>query len=320
MSKVILGVPGNDLKSFLNHISFDLKKRRIEYFVVGFFNANDQPIGMIETKGRSSWVECNGSKIIDTARKLKATGVCLIHNHPRSVKESPNLKPSQEDLSFLRNFITSMEGTGIKYFGNWITSNGHLNEVLYTIQKNNTSEPFNDLFSDSELASLLTPELKNVVELLTKTLLLQVNWHKISSKYFQGNKVEFIVKSFKYWGDAEEEWMFCMTAEDTDERSSGDALTVEQAIKAYDAIIELKHVSDNLKSVEIEYTEVTVDISDKTKCGFYQDGLEQGAFWYIGNNQIFLKVADLTCISDFVAAGLEKIDQLISQTNSIESI
>jgi DNA repair protein RadC len=82
MSKVILGAPGNDLKSFLNHISFDLKKRRIEYFVVGFFNANDQPIGMIETKGRSSWVECNSNKIIDTARKLKATGVCLLHNHP----------------------------------------------------------------------------------------------------------------------------------------------------------------------------------------------------------------------------------------------
>ncbi len=271
---------------------------------------------MIENKGRSSWVECNSNKIIETARKLKACGLCLLHNHPRSVKDSPNVKPSQEDITFLREFINSIEGTGLKYLGNWITSNGHLNEILYNIQNNKNTGSESVIFTDSELASLLSPELKSVIQILTKTLLLQVNWHRISDKYFQGNKVDFIVKSFKYWGDTDEEWMFCMTAEDTNEGTSGDALTVEQAIKAYDAIIELQKVSSKLQSVDIEYTEVTVNISDKTKCGFYQTGVEQGAFWYIGSNQIFLKVTELACISDFIAAGLEKIDLIINQTSS----
>jgi hypothetical protein len=316
VSKVIIGAPGKDLKSFISHISFDLKRRRVEYLVVGFFNDNGQPIGMIENKGKASWVECNSNHIIETARKLKATGVCLLHNHPRSVREAPNLKPSDEDISFLKDFIPALDGTGLTYLGNWISSNGHLTEILYSLQAKNELKNIDNQFSDAVIASLLTPELKFNIQQLTKTLLLQVNWYRITEKYFKGSKVEFIVKSLKYFGDDEEEWMFCMTSEDTNNIRSGVALNVEQAIKAYDAIVELQNVSNKLKAIDIEYTEVTVDIADNAKCGFYQTGTEQGAFWNMGNNQIFLKVSDLTCISDFVAVGLEKVDSIISQTQN----
>ena len=313
MGNIIIGAPGNDLKTFVNHISFDLKKRKVEYSVVGFFNGNGQPIGMIETKGRSSWVECSSNQVIETARKLKASGICLLHNHPRNVKESPCLKPSTADISFLREFISALDGTGLKYLGSWITSNGHLTETLHTIQTKNNPEIDTSLFSDSEITSLLTPDLKDTIQQLTKTLLLQVNWYNISETYLYNNKVEFKVKSIKYWGEEDEVWVFSITAEDSNNRQSGDVISVEQAIKAYDAIIELQNVSSKLITTDLEYTEVNVDIGVNIKCGFYQTGVKQGAFLYLGTNQMFLKVAELGCISDFIAAGLEKIDSVLNQ-------
>ena len=90
-------------------------------------------------------------------------------------------------------------------------------------------------------------------------------------------------------------------------------VSVEQAIKAYDAIIELQNVSSKLITTDLEYTEVNVDIGVNIKCGFYQTGVKQGAFLYLGTNQMFLKVAELGCISDFIAAGLEKIDSVLNQ-------
>jgi len=314
MANSITHAPGDNLKTFVKHISYDLKRRKVEYSIVGFFNSNGQPIGMIETRGRTSWVEINIAQVIDTARKLNANGICLMHNHPRGIKESPDLTPSNADIASLRAFITELDGTELQYLGDWIVSNGHIVEILHTIQSKKNPEIDLLLFSDEEVTSLLTPGLTDAIQELTKTALLQVNWYNISDKYLFNNKVEFKIKSFKYWGQDEEMWVFSINAEDNEGRSSVAAMSIEQAIKAHDAIIELRNVSSKLSVVDLEYTEVKVELCDNVSCGFYQKGIKQGAFLYIGSNQIFIKVSDISCITDFVVAGLEKIDSLISRS------
>ncbi len=319
MKTTILVAPGNDLISFLSHISYDLKKRRIEYSVIGFFNSDGQPMCMIENKGRSSWVECDSKQIIDVALEIKATGLCFIHNHPSSLKEQPDLKPSEADLSFLKDLITSLEGTGLGYLGCWITSNGHLNEILYSLHKNKTTTPFNDFFTDTIFATLLTPNFKNVVESLTKTELLQLNRYKISSVYIDECRIVFNIRRYKYLGiDDEDTWAFCFEARDSNSNEFIFSLNSEQAIKAYDAVIELMTFSEQLLSTEIEYTEVTAKLCDDSSCGFYQDNNQQKAFWNIGNNiNLFFPITDLNVISNFIVAGLEKIDQIQNQESSI---
>lgn len=321
MKTTILEAPGNDLISFLSHISYDLKKRRIEYSVIGFFNSDEQPICMIENKGRSSWVECDSKQIIDKALGIKATGLCFIHNHPSSLKEQPNLKPSETDLSFLKGLITSLEGTGLGYLGCWITSNGHLNEILYSLHKNKTTTPYNDFFTDTLFATLLTPNFKNVVESLTKTELLQLNSYRISSVNIDECRIFFNIRRLKYLGIAyEDTWLFYFEARDSNSNEFifSFSLNSEQAIKAYDAVIELMTVSEQLLSTEIEYTEVTAKLCDDSSCGFYQDYHTQKAFWKIGNNiNLFFPITDLNVISNFIVAGLEKIDQIQNQESSI---
>lgn len=312
MANSITVSPGHNLKTFVNHISHDLKKRKIEYSIVGFFNSNGQPIGMIETRGRSSWVEFDSAQPIGIARKINANGICILHNHPRGIKEPPDLKPSQADISSLRNFVSALDGTELKYLGDWIVSNGHAVEILHAIQSKKNSELDTTLFSDAELASLLTPDLTDVIHELTKTSLLQANWYKISEHYLYNNKVEFIVRSFKYWGEDEELWDFYIRAEDNNGNSCASLMTIEQALKAYDAIVELQNASNKLINNDVEYTEIKIDICDQITCGFFQEGVKQSAFLYIGNNKMFIKVNDLVYILDFITNGLEKIDSMIA--------
>lgn len=315
MANQLMQAPGSNLKDFIKHLSYDLARRKIEYAIVGFFNTNGQPIGMMETRGRTSWVEVNIGQVVETALKLNASGICLLHNHPRSIKEAPNLKPSDADIASLREFTTRLDGTGLTYLGDWIISNGHIAEILHTVQAKRSPE-FDSPFSDKEVATLLTPDLVDVIHELTKTALLQVDWYNISEKYLFKNKVEFKIKRFTYWGQDGEMWVFAINAEDNEGRTSAATLSIEQAIKAHDAIIELQNVSAKLSEEQVEYTEVRVEISNEVNCGFYQSGMEQGAFLYVGNNQMFIKVADLSCISNFVVAGLEKIDLLVTRKSN----
>jgi hypothetical protein len=315
MANSLVQAPGSNLNEFVKNISYDLKRRKIEYSIVGFFNSNGQPMGMIETRGRTSWVEINITQIIDMARKINASGICLIHNHPRGIKESPDLKASIADISSLRTFITELDGTGLQYLGDWIVSNGHIVETLHTIQSRKNPEVGSSVFSDEEVATLLTPNLADAIQELTKTALLQIDFYSIFEKYLFKNKVEFKIKCFKYWGQNAEAWVFNINTEDSEGVISAAAMSIEQAIKAHDAIIELQSVSDKLSSVEVEYTEVKIELCDNVNCGFYQTGTKQGAFLYIGSNQMFVKVSELSCISDFVVAGLEKIDLIINHSS-----
>lgn len=316
MANSVVHAPGSNLKDFVKHISYDLKRRKIEYSIVGFFNSNGQPTGMIETRGRTSWVEINTTRVVDMARKLNAGGICLLHNHPRGIKEPPDLKPSGADIASLREFVTELDGTGLQYLGDWIVSNGHIIEILNTLQCSKNPEIDSSQFTGEEYATLLTPELTDAIQELTKTALLQVNWYNISKKYLFKNKVEFKIKNIKYWGQDDEMWIFGISAEDNEGRGAAAGMSIEQAIKAHDAIVELQNVSNKLSETEIEYTEVKVELCENVNCGFYQEGKKQGAFLYIGSNQIFLKVSDLSCISDFVVSGLEKIDSIVNRASN----
>jgi hypothetical protein len=188
-------------------------------------------------------------------------------------------------------------------------------ETLHTIQSRKSPEVDSSIFSDEEIATLLTPDLADAIQELTKTALLQKDFFNVSEKYLFRNKIEFQIKRIKYWGQNEEVWVFSINAEDNEGVISNAALSIEQAIKAHDAIIELLSVSDKLSSVEVEYTELKIELCDNVNCGFYQKGTEQGAFLYIGRNKMFVKVRELSCISEFVVAGLEKIDVIVNHNN-----
>jgi hypothetical protein len=315
MSTKIILAPGSSLSDFVRHISHDLSRRRIEYAIVAFFDENSQPIGMIETKGRTSWVEISIKDIVETAINLKAHGVCLLHNHPRSIKEAPDLIASDADISVVNEFTTLLDAAGIVYLGSWIVSNGKVTEVLYDLYSGKVLDS-NLLFSEKEIAAIFTRDLINAIEDLTKTDLLQMEQYQISQKYLSGNRINFMVRRFKYWGREGEKWLFVIEVEDGNfGATSIVSLSIEQALNAYDVVNKLLDASENLIQKNVEYTELTAQISNEISCGFYQQDKTQGGFMDVGGSKFFSEVAELSCISQFVADGLEKIDSIRSEEN-----
>ena len=190
MSIKIIAAPGENLEEFLSHIANDLKTRRIEYVVAGFFNNNGQPMGMIEEKGRSSWVEFSLNEIVETAKQLKATSVLLLHNHPKKMSEKPDLEPSQADIQSLKEFINLLDKASLEYYGDWIVSNGHVSEILNHLNNRKIDKESSNI-SDIEINRMLNNTVKNAVNKLTKTALLQVYWYKISEEKFDYRQEKF---------------------------------------------------------------------------------------------------------------------------------
>ena len=317
MSIKIIGAPGDNLEEFISRIANDLKARRVEYIVAGFFNNDGQPMGMIEEKGRSSWVEFSLNEIIETAKKLEATGILLLHNHPRKISEKPDLEPSQADIESLREFINVLDNAGLEYYGDWIVSNGHVSEILNHLSNKRVDQASSNI-SDIEMNRMLNKTVKDAVNKLTKTALLQVYFYKISEENFDYHKLTIHVLKSRYWGDETEGFQFKITDADQMQNPTQESyasMSVEEATKAYDAINELLNISKQLQSKNIEYTEVTIVISNEISCGFYQKGTEQKGFLYIGNSKLFLPVTKLNCIVDFIRKGFEKIDEVLNSND-----
>lgn len=317
MSIKIIHAPGENLEEFLSRIANDLKTRRVEYVIAGFFNSSGQPMGMIEEKGRSSWVEFSLNEIIETAKKLKATGILLLHNHPRKMSEKPALEPSQADIQSLKAFINLLDNAGLEYYGDWIVSNGHVSEILNHLNNRKIDKESSNI-SDIEMNRMLNMTVKNAVNKLTKTALLQVYWYKMSEEKFVYHKLIFHVLKLRYWGDETEVYQFKITDADQMQNPTQEStgfMSVEEANKAYDAINELLNISKQLQSKNIEYTEVKIVISSDIICGFYQTGTEQNGFLYIGNGNLFLPVNKLNCIVDFIRKGFEKIDEVLNSND-----
>lgn len=317
MSIKIIGAPGENLDEFISRIANDLKTRRVEYIVAGFFNNNGQPMGMIEEKGRSSWVEFSLNEIVETAKQLKATSVLLLHNHPKKMSEKPDLEPSPADIQSLKAFINLLENAGLEYYGDWIVSNGHVSEILTHLNNKKIDKESSNI-SDIEINRMLNKTVKDAVNKLTKTALLQVYLYKIWEEKFDYHKLTIHVLKSRYWGDETEGYQFKITDADQMQNPTQESYTlmsVEEANKAYDAINELLNISNQLQSKNIEYTEVKIVISSDIICGFYQTGTEQNGFLYIGNSKLFLPVNKLNWIVDFIRKGFEKIDEVLNSND-----
>jgi len=311
---VIISAPGKDINEFIRHLTNDLRTRRVEYAIIGFINSQGQPIGMIEEKGRTSWVGFDLSNIIETALKLKATGLLLLHNHPVASKDNAQLLPSNEDINLLKEMLGRIESAGLEYCGFWITSNGHVAEILYQIQYSKilTSQ---EKISEIDINRFLSVDLKNIVISLTKTSLLQIYWYKIKEIYITRHKYLAHILKIRYWGSEDEVYSFKMSLEDENDTEYSGSMTIEEATKAYDAVKELLNIAKHLQGKYIEYTEVKVTLSDQINCGFYQKDYEQSAFLYIGSHPLFLKVESLDVIIETIEKGFEIIERVVNKND-----
>jgi len=192
MNQKITGAPGDNLEDFVQRLATDLKSRRVEYIVAGFFNSQRQPFAMIQEKGRTSWVELNLTDIIETARKLNATGVLLLHNHPGKASDKADLTASEADITTLKQFIQLIEAAGLEYYGDWIVSNGRISEILYQLQ-NAKIRQSDALLSDIEISRWLNINITNAVVNMTKTSLLHVCWYNISEECISSTNITFDV-------------------------------------------------------------------------------------------------------------------------------
>lgn len=198
MAKDVITAPGKDLESFLKELSYDLKRRKVEYLNVGLFNKETEPIGMIEIKGQSSWVVFDVNQIIELAWKHKAYGICFLHNHPCASMESPDLTPSQNDFLTLRKIFDIIKDDDMKFLGSWITSNSHLTEILNYYCKNSIKREGELFFSDFDISTFLTLQLRETYDSLTKSNLLQISWFNLFSSYIDRCKLVFNIIRIKY--------------------------------------------------------------------------------------------------------------------------
>ena len=314
MSLKLIASPGQNLEQFVAHLANDMRRRKTEYVVAGYFNNIGQPIGMIENKGRSSWVELNLIDIINLAQKIKASGVLLLHNHPVNMSERPNLTPSEADINTLKDFIQLLDGSDLEYYGDWIVSNGHYKEILSYLTDPRINK-VNEIISDIDISRWLNINIINSIKSLTKSPLFQFYDYHLSNvtiDKYKITKFDMFLRKLRFWGEDFEEYFFCIDGKDSNDNEVRGRMSVEEAMKAHDAINELLQISDHLKNKTIEYTEVKVNLSDNMNCGFYQAQNEQNGFFIIDQTSFFPETEQLKFIVDFIRKGFDKIDEVLN--------
>ncbi|HUT55216.1 MAG TPA: hypothetical protein VM658_17635 [bacterium] len=122
----------------------------------------------------------------------------------------------------------------------------------------------------------------------------------------------FPLPLISYWGSEYENYQFKISAKNNDDVESSCTLSVEEATKAYDAVVELLKIAEHLKMKIVEYDEVSINLNDNIRCGFYQSNNDQYGFMHIGCNSIFLPVIKLNCIVDFINKGFDKIESVLN--------
>ncbi len=143
----LFSAPGQNMQEFLQMITVELSRKRTEYLVVGLLDEKNSPCYMLELKGRSVWVSYDAESILDKTAGVNAVGVMLIHNHPTPSGFSPNLEPSEEDISSGYSFYVRCKKRGFNFLGDFIVSKGHYEEFLMPLMRkawddvsDNTSE------------------------------------------------------------------------------------------------------------------------------------------------------------------------------------
>jgi hypothetical protein len=314
----ITSAPGTNLVSFLKSISFDLKRRKLEYLIIGCFNKDITPIGMIEVKGRSNFVGFNLDELLDQAKMIRSFGVCLLHNHPTVVHNHANLEPSKEDLASLKTFIEKLKEFDLNYLGDWIASNSHIVEILNIYNNSKKLQLENpNLFSDIDITTSLQPSLLDVIKEITKNELTHRSWFRFSTEYIGQSKFVFNVIRIKYYGYKDADYFLRVDVTNSDKNEGTGILTVEEALKAYDTLNEIYEITSKLVTKPKEYTEITVSFSESINVGVYGDMNNWDAFITINLIQTFMKINDFKKFELFVQQGIEKIEQLIYEDNII---
>jgi len=116
MKNDLQSCPGNSLTSFLNHIAYDLKTRRIEYLIIAYFNQNGIPLRMRQVTGRTSWVGYSIAEIVLEANMLEAKGICIVHNHPVTTQEKPALQSSSQKAQPMKILHAHPDGWSLAGF------------------------------------------------------------------------------------------------------------------------------------------------------------------------------------------------------------
>lgn len=308
----ITNAPGTNLESFLKSISFDLKRRKLEYLIIGCFNKDMTPIGMIEVKGRSNFVGFNLDELLDQAKKIRSVGVCLLHNHPTAAHTQANLEPSKEDLASLKTFIEKLKEFDLNYLGDWIASNSHIVEILNTYNDSKKLQMENpNLFSDIDITTSLQPSLNEVIKGITKNELMHQSWFRLSTEYIGQSKFVFNVMRVKYYGNSDSYYSLRVEVSDPDNNEGIGILTVEEALKAYDTFNEIYDITSKLVTKPKEYTEIRVEFSESIIVGVFGDMNNWDAFIKIASIQTLMKIKDFKKFELFVQQGIEKIEQLI---------
>lgn len=316
MANNVIAAPGKDLESFLKELAYDLKRRKIEYLNVGFLNEENVPIGMIEIKGQSSWVGFDVNQIIEVARKHKAYGICFVHNHPVASKESPDLTPSQNDFLSLRKILDIINDCELKFFGSWITSNSHLTEILNYYSKNSRNKDAEQLFSDVDISTFLTIQLRETYDTLTKSNLIQLSWFRLFTWNIAYSLFVFQIVRIKYYGKTDSNYSFRIEV-----RNEGlihvATFTPEEALRAENAYKELIIAIEKISMADDEYTELRIDLSENLKCIAFKNDLSPNGLIQLNFNNWLVTLYDFKILLSFFEKGFAKIDYLMNQEEPI---
>lgn len=317
MAIKVIPAPGNDLESFLKTISYDLTKRKIEYLIIGFFDKNVIPIGMMEIKGKSSWVDFDLREIMDISKLYNVSSICFLHNHPIEKNEAANLLPSKEDYISLKGFIEKNIDNNLLFLGSWITSGGKFNEILNYYLERNIQDKYEIIFSDHEIAKYLTFQLKDTYTKLTKTPLLYTSWFELFTEYFGDNKYVFNVIRNRYFEQNITEYSLRLDIENEEDDSIIGNLSIEESLRALEALQSLINLSLNIEFEEKEYVELKMELSNTISCGFYGNSNLHKAFLKINGYTEFVNISDIQILIKFINKGIEKIESLIDREKEI---
>jgi hypothetical protein len=325
--------PGNSLASFLKAVAYDLKRRQIEYLVAAYFDENESPKAMRQITGRTSWVTSSINDIIEEAKKIKAAGVCLVHNHPASAGEKPSLKPSDEDINYQRQFLEACQKNNLSYLGDWIVSKGRFTETLYyTLQMSlkERESPF-----EQDIYNAVTPSLKGTIEALTKPLVVvfdSYNIGHIAGKHNRGLQIQ-TRNVYPLDNTDDSTYQLLLTIHEFTEVTAlerfnaelatgqklgqyetvtefSDLLSFEETTRACDAIQDIYEAARRLSGSTVEYKEVKFSFTDNSDCGFFQKSENQSAFVTIKGQFIFLDVNDFRELHNLFLKALDQLESL----------
>lgn len=333
MNNDLQGCPGNSLSSFLRHIAFDLKKRQIEYLITAYFDENGSPKFMRQITGRTSWVTSSINELIEEAKTLKASGICLVHNHPARIEEKPSLIPSSEDINHQRQFLDECQKNNLSYLGDWIVSKGQFTEILYhTLQ---IALKGQDASPEQVIYNAFTPSLRETIEALTKPSVVVFDLYDIG--YIGGKlnrSIQIQTRNVYPLNDAEAStYQLLLTIHQVVEVSPlerfnakvatgldlgehrnvaefSDVLSFEEATRACDALQDVYEASRSLSGNTVEYKEIKLLLTDKSTCGFFQQGINQSGFVSIKGECILIDVKDFQSLHQLFVKALKQLESL----------